>query len=166
MGIKGRGAVLRSVSQTIGLDGDKVVPSDDELAEEAGSAGRAGADKAINERVDKGIQAGVEQGVQKITSELTAGFLASQAQFPDEGQEMGPGGPEGAPAPPGGPGMGPGPGSGGPGMGGMDRMARQTQGSQPTPMSRQLAQPATVVGNQRLPPGPGGRMPPIGGGPG
>ena len=31
MGIMGRGAVLRSVSQTIGLDGDKVVPSDDEL---------------------------------------------------------------------------------------------------------------------------------------
>ena len=31
MGIKGRGAVLRSVSQTIGLDGDEVVPSDEEL---------------------------------------------------------------------------------------------------------------------------------------
>ena len=31
MGMAGRGTVLRSVSQTIGLDGEKVVPSDDEL---------------------------------------------------------------------------------------------------------------------------------------
>ena len=31
MGMKGRGSVLRSVSQTIGLDGEDVVPSDDEL---------------------------------------------------------------------------------------------------------------------------------------
>ena len=37
MGMKGRGAVLRSVSQTIGLDGEEVVPGDDELAEEAGA---------------------------------------------------------------------------------------------------------------------------------
>lgn len=30
-GIRGRAAVLRSVSQTLGLDGEKIVPSDDEL---------------------------------------------------------------------------------------------------------------------------------------
>src|SRR5262249_3715240 len=31
MGITGRGEVLRAVSQTIGLDGEKIVPNDDEL---------------------------------------------------------------------------------------------------------------------------------------
>jgi hypothetical protein len=33
MGTKGRAAVLRSVSQTIGLDGQEVVPDDDKLAQ-------------------------------------------------------------------------------------------------------------------------------------
>ena len=31
IGPRGRAAVLRSVAQTIGLDGDKIVPSDDDL---------------------------------------------------------------------------------------------------------------------------------------
>jgi hypothetical protein len=48
----------------------------------------------------------------------------------------------------------------------MDQAARQAQGNQPTPMSNQQTQPANVVGNQPLPPGPGGRPPVIGGGPG
>lgn len=46
MGTKGRGAVLRSVSQTIGLDGEAIVPSDDQLeamAAEQAQLAQAGA---------------------------------------------------------------------------------------------------------------------------
>src|SRR4029077_12445254 len=79
MGMKGRGSVLRSVSQTIGLDGDKVVPSEDELAKKQEQKDSQAQNQAINQRVDQGIQLGVQQGVSKISSELTAGFLAAQA---------------------------------------------------------------------------------------
>jgi hypothetical protein len=160
IGIAGRGAVLRSVSQTIGLDGDKVVPSDEALQkkQEAKEKNKQAAD--ISEQVDKGIQEGVEQGVRKITSELTSGFLASRAQLPEdpgmEGQEGGmPGQAQ--------------PGTGGPpGMGGSPggEQMRQAQGAQPSRMSNQLTQPQNVVGNQPKPPGPGGRPRPIVGGPG
>jgi hypothetical protein len=170
MGIKGRGVVLRSVSQTIGLEGEEVVPSDEELGKKQEAQKQKEQIKAINEQVDKGIQAGVEQGVQKIASELTAGFLASHAAMP--GEEA-PGGSSGAGTPSGGPGGGlPGAPPGPPGMGApprpanMDEAARQAQGAKPTPMSNAPALPANVVGNQRRPMQPGMRMPPIGGGPG
>jgi hypothetical protein len=172
MGISGRGTVLRSVSQTIGLDGEEVVPSDEELKKKQEKHEQNKQVQAINEQVDKGIQAGVEQGVQKIASELTAGFLASHAQMPEEPGAMG--GPPGQPgmpgpgAPPGGP-----PGASGmPGMGGpprpasMGEAANQARGNQPTPMSNAPAMPGNVVGLQRKPMGPGMRPPPIAGGPG
>jgi hypothetical protein len=174
MGITGRGAVLRSVSQTIGLDGEEVVPSAEELGKKQEAQKQKEQVKAINEQVDKGIQAGVEQGVQKIASELTAGFLASHAAMPGEepgGMAGGP--PGGAPAgPPGAlpgqpPGLGAGPGPGGPPRpAGMGEAARQAQGARPTPLSNQQAMPGNVVGNQRRPMQPGMRPPPIGGGPG
>ena len=104
IGITGRGAVLRSVSQTIGLDGDRVVPSDDKLQKKQDAKEKNQQQQAISEQVDKGIQEGVEQGVRKITSELTSGFLASHAQLPeDPGMEGGEGGPPGMGAPTGGP---------------------------------------------------------------
>ena len=161
MGLTGRGTVLRSVSDTIGLSGDKVVPSDAELAKKQEKQQESEQNKAINQKVDEGIQTGVELGVQKFTSELTTGFLASNAQMPGEGGGV-------PPSPGGSSGMGvpPGPsGAGGP-PGNMDQAARQAQGAQPTPMNRQLAQPSNVVGNQRQPPVPGQRLPPPGGGPG
>jgi len=170
IGIAGRGAVLRSVSQTIGLDGDKVVPSDEVLQKKQDAKEKEGQAREINERVDQGIQAGVEQGVKKITSELTSGFLASQAQMPEEpGMEGQPGmgGPPGMGPPPGQPGVpSPAASPGGPPGAAGDQMMRRMQGSQPTPLSNQKTQPADVVGNQPRPPGPGGRPRPIGGGPG
>jgi len=164
MGITGRGAVLRSVSQTIGLDGEEVVPSDEMLQKKQQQQQQNEQNKALSQKVDEGIQTGVELGVQKIASELTSGFLASHAAMP--GEE---GGAPGAASPGGPPGMGGGLPTG---MGGpppppnMAAAARQAQGAQPTPMSRQLALPANVVGNQPRPPVPGARIPPIGGGPG
>jgi hypothetical protein len=181
IGITGRGAVLRSVSQTIGLDGDKVVPSDEELQKKQEAKEKGKQQQDLTEQVDKGIQTGVELGVQKLTTELTQGFLASHVQMPEDpgapdgggapgGPGMGPppGGPPGTGAlgaPPGGPpGMGPPPG-GQPGGGGA-QMMRNMQGARPTPMSNQMTQPANVVGNQPGPMGPGGRPRPIIGGPG
>jgi hypothetical protein len=158
LGIGGRGEVLRSVAQTIGLDGGKVVPSAEELTkkQEAKEKGKQAQD--ISEQVDKGIQEGVNQGVQKITAELTAGFLASKAQMP--GDEMA--GPEAEAG--GQPGMGPPPG-GPPGMGGGPDAMRQMQGAKPTPMNNQTSQPVDMVGHQPQM-RPGMRPRPIVGGPG
>lgn len=176
MGITGRGVVLRSVSQTIGLDGERVVPADEVLQKKQDAKEKGKQTQDLSEQVDKGIQTGVELGVQKIASELTSGFLASHAQLP--GDEPGQGGPDGAPGmggqpggpPEGQPGMG-GPPGGPPGMGpppgGNGAMAmRRMQGAQPSRMNNQMTQPQNVVGNQPRPPGPGGRPRPIVGGPG
>jgi len=172
IGIAGRGEVLRSVSQTIGLDGGKVVPSAEELQKKQEAKEKGKQQQDIAEQVDKGIQQGVEQGVQRLTAELTQGFLASKAQMPgmpgeEGGMEGGspasdqggsPGGPPGGP-PGNQPGMGP------PPSGGGDQMFRNMQGNQPSRMSNQNSQPQDVVGNQpRI--GPGMRPRPIGGGPG
>jgi hypothetical protein len=151
MGTKGRGSVLRSVSQTIGLDGETVVPTDDELQKQQQAAQQGAEQQALNQKVEQGIQMGVQIGTQKIASELTAGLLAAQA-----GGIGGPPGAAGGPLnmPPGGPpGMPPNP-------------AAQAQGNQPSPMSNAPAQAANLLGNQQQPPGPGGRPAPIGGGPG
>lgn len=153
MGMAGRGTVLRSVSQTIGLDGDKVVPSEDELTKKQEQQDSQAANQAISQRVDQGIQLGVQQGVSKISSELTAGFLASQAQVP--------GGVPGGASPGGGT-----PPGGGPPGDSTAQDAAQAQGNQPTPLSNAPSQPANVVGNQPALPGPGARPPPVGGGPG
>jgi hypothetical protein len=158
MGMKGRGSVLRSVSQTIGLDGENIVPNDDELQKKQEQKDQQGQAQAINQRVDAGIQQGVQQGVSKISSELTAGFLASQAQVP--GGVPG-GAPPGGATPPGG-----GPPGGAPPGGPMAQGAAQAQGNQPTPLSNAPSQPANVAGNQPALPGPGARPPPVGGGPG
>jgi hypothetical protein len=147
MGIAGRGAVLRAVSQTIGLDGEEVVPDDAALQKLQQEQQQGGQQQPIVEQVDKGIQAGVELGTQKIVAELVASFLASHAQLPPDGA----GGPDGAP------GAAPAPSIG--------QAAAQAQGSQPTPMSNAQAQPANVAGNQPRPGPPGSRLAPIGGGP-
>lgn len=157
MGITGRGVVLRSVSDTIGLSSDKVVPTDAELAKKQAKQKEEGQNKAISEQVEKGIQTGVQMGVQSITKELTTGFLASQAAMPGEGglgHPSAPGGPQG-PGVPGGPPGAP-----------MDQMARQAQGAQPTPMNNAPAMAVDTVGNQRAPVRPGQRLPGPVGGPG
>jgi hypothetical protein len=154
IGPKGRGAVLRSVAQTIGLDGEDVVPSDDELEKQQQQAQQGAEQQALAQKVEAGIQMGVQLGTQKIASELTAGLLAQNA-VPGAGAPA-PGGPPNAPpgAPP----------AGGPP--GMNKAAAQAQGSQPSPMSNSPTQQANLMGNQPVPPGPGGRPPTPMGGPG
>ena len=144
MGMKGRGAVLRSVSQTIGLDGENVVPTDEELQKKQEAQDQQGQAQAINQRVDQGIQTGVQSGVQKIASELTAGFLASQAAMP--------GGPPGGAPPNGGA-----PPGGAPPGGAMARQAAMAQGTQASPGNQSPAgNLGAVVGNQPAQPPPQG----------
>jgi hypothetical protein len=158
MGIPGRGAVLRSVSQTIGLDGDTIVPSDEELQKKQAAnlqAQQQGPQQAIAQKVDQGIQQGVQQGVQKITDTMTETFLAPQVQMPGAA----PGGgsaPPGA-VPPGGP-----PGAA-PGGSPLAQAAAQGQGNQQPSLNQSQAPQTHVVGNQ---PAPGGPPPSPAGGPG
>jgi hypothetical protein len=157
IGLRGRGAVLRSVAKTIGLDGDTIVPSDDELEKQQAAQQQGAEQQALDKRVEQGVQMGVQLGTQKIASELTAGLLAAHgAGQPQLGAP---------PLPPGGAPAGP-PGAGSPG-GPMDQAARQAQGNQPSPTNNSPAgNLGNIVGNQPKPPGPGGRAPMPQGGPG
>ena len=85
MGIKGRAAVLRSVSTTIGMDGEVIVPSEDQIdkmvQQEQEQQQQGGGNLAA--KVEEGVQAGVKAGVSRISTELTAGLLASAAHMPE-----------------------------------------------------------------------------------
>jgi hypothetical protein len=83
VGIKGRGAVLRAVSQTIGLNGEEVVPSDDQLEQMQKAEQQQQAQGPVMEQVQKGVARGVEAGIQTITKELTAGEIAAQIGMPE-----------------------------------------------------------------------------------
>jgi len=145
VGLKGRGAVLRSVGQNIGITDEDIVPDDDVLEQRQQAAQQQGPQQAIAQKIDQGVAQGVQQGVQRITSELTSGILAQQQAMP-----------EGMPTHLGTlPGTGP-----------LAQAAAQAQGNQPTPFNQQNAQPTTLTGNQPKPPGPGARPPMPGGGPG
>src|SRR5215468_116825 len=84
MGITGRGEVLRAVSQDIGLDGEKVVPSEQEL-QAADQQQKQQAQQGGNfaQQVTKGMQEAAEAGVKRIGTELVAGLLAQQIGMPE-----------------------------------------------------------------------------------
>ena len=150
-GIKGRGAILRSISQTLGLPGEEVVPPEgvlERLQAQEQQQQQAGPWPQI---VDKGVQAGVEAGVKRIATELTAGGLAQQEGMP-----------EGMPTHIGTPGqpvtnneqmdLGH---NGGPLN--MNHAAAQAQGSQPPRPGGGMAPQTNLTGH---PPGPNARLSP------
>jgi hypothetical protein len=158
VGIKGRGAVLRSVANTIGLDGEEVVPSDDELEKLQKKAEESGQQQALEQRVDQGIQKGVQAAVTRIVTEVTAGLLAQKQQLPEGppvhlgtplpgmGGGPTPGGPPGAPpagvpAPAGGLPVGP----------PTPQDAARAQGMQPSPLAQGMGMQTNLTGNQRGP---------------
>jgi hypothetical protein len=174
VGIKGRAAVLRAVAATIGLDGEHLVPSAQELDQMERQAKQQNAQgtlptKIINDAVTKGAQAAIT----RVTTELMAAGLGQQ-----EGMPMGmpthigtpgsvgvPGTHVGQPgaAPP-----GPGPQGALPGPpaqmppGGLQRAAGQAQGNQPSPIAAQGGpQVANALSNQ-----PGPQAKPVSPGPG
>ena len=148
MGIVGRGKVLRSVSSTIGLQGEEIVPPDEQLEKMATAQqqqGQNGGD--LSKQVEEGIQKGVQAGVTRISTELTSGVLATRMGMP-EGPPAHIGTPEGPPQPQtNNPSTDLGPG------GDSARNAAAAQGSQHGPLvGGGMAPVANVVGNQ---PGPG-----------
>lgn len=137
VGIKGRAALLRNVATTIGMDGEEIVPNEDQIdkmvAEEAQQK-KQGDAAAIQQKVEEGIQKGVQAGVQRIATELTAGVLAQRARMP-EGMPTHIGTlPEGGPT---------------------DQDAAQGQGSKPSPLNNSMGPQTALVGNQ---PGPGAKQ--------
>ena len=84
VGLKGRAAVLRSVASTIGLDGEEIVPSEQQIEQmDQQQKQQAQQGGPLQQQVEKGVQQGVEAGVQRIATELTAGLLAERAQMPE-----------------------------------------------------------------------------------
>jgi len=142
MGITGRGAVLRSVSQDIGLDGEKVVPSEQEL-QAADQQQKQQAQQGGNfaQQVTKGMQEAAEAGVKRIGTELVAGLLAQQIGMP-----------EGMPTH-----LGTLPGQ--PGATPMGQAAAQAQGNQPSPPNQSPGPQTNLTGSQPAPSGPGARPP-------
>jgi hypothetical protein len=180
VGVKGRGAVLRSVSGTIGLDGEAIVPSDDELEKMQKEAKDQGQAQALDQRVNEGIQKGVQAATTRIVTEVVAGLLAQKQQLPEGAPTHigtlpmggGPGGPPNGGPPPGGPPPG-GPPPGGPPNGGpppgagvvpvgppTPQDAARAQGAQPSQLATGMGPQTNLTGNQR---GPGAI--PVGAGP-
>jgi hypothetical protein len=155
MGIKGRSVILRSVSTTIGMPGEEIVPPEDQIdkmvqqEQKKEQQGGGEIDAAVNKAVDMGVAAGVK----RIVTELTAGKLAMQEQMP-EGKPTHIGTPGGMST------------TNNPGMdlggeqqqssphptGSMAHNAAQASGAKPSPLSQSMGPQTHLTGNQ---PGPG-----------
>ena len=150
IGIRGRSSILRSVSTTIGMDGDEIVPSEQEIDKMvAQQKAQQQGGQPLDRQVQEGVAKGVEAGVQRISTELTAGLLAQHAQMP-EGMPTHIGTLPGGNEPPNtnNPSMDLGPGG---------DAARAAQGSQaPHGVGGGMAPTTSLTGNQPSPVGPGG----------
>lgn len=155
MGLKGRATVLRSVSTTIGMPGDDIVPTDDKLDQMEKEQQQQEESGGIDGMITKAVNTGVEAGVKRISTELTAGVLAARAnmgegppahvgtpgQFPEEA----PGGGQGSASDPG---MHA-------GMGGQAQDAAHAQGNQPGAPSNSMGPQTHLTGFGQ--PGVGGK---------
>jgi hypothetical protein len=142
VGLKGRANILRSVSSTIGLEGDEIVPNEDQIEKMQQQEQVQQQNGPMTEAVQKGVIAGAKMGVQSITKELTAGQIAAQMNVPE-----GPPAHIGTPEPP----QGGQPGSPQPGG---PALAQIGQGTKPAQIAshaqgpQSLAPHTNVVGNQ------------------
>jgi hypothetical protein len=165
VGMKGRATLLRAVSQQIGLPGEDVVPSEQDIEkmQEQEQQQQANGGGAIDQQVEQGVQAGVKAGVARIATELTAGVLASHAQMPEgPPAHIGTPGDMEQPGQPGQPGQSGQPATNNPSMN-LGQRAAVSQGTQQRSPAAGGMGPATanLVGNQ---PGPTAR--PLSPGPG
>ena len=157
MGLKGRGSVLRAVAATIGLDGEIIVPPDQQLDQMQKTQQQQQQQGPLTEQVNQAVTKGVAAGVQRITTELTAAQLGGT-----EGMPMGmpthigtPGGQQGAPGSAPVPGAHLGPQQAGGQQGGMQKAANRAQGTQQGPLAAGGGpQVANTLSNQ---PGPGAK---------
>lgn len=150
MGIKGRASVLRSVSTTIGMPGDEIVPPEsaiDRMVQQQQQQQQSGGNMA--QQVEKGVQQGIESGVKRIATELSAGQIAQQLNMP-EGPPAHVGTPESGAAG-GAPGMPP---QMHPNDGTIERNAAQAQGNQPSQLSNSMGPQTNLTSTG---PGPGAK---------
>jgi hypothetical protein len=156
MGIKGRATVLRSVSTTIGMPGEEIVPTDDQIDKMAQQQQQAEQTGPIEQEIQKAVQKGVAQGVQMIAKEMTAGQIA-----PMEGMAEGPPAHVGTPSTTNNPGMdlGQQPGQMPHPNDGTQQRAAAAQGNQPGQLSQAMGPQTHLTGNQ-----PGKGAMPVSGG--
>lgn len=148
VGVKGRGAVLRAVAQTIGLAGEEVVPPEEQLEKMQQQEMQQHQAGPMQQVIEQGVNKGVAAGVQRITTELTAGGIAADLHMP-EGMPTHIGTvPQGG-QPPGAPGMPP-PTS-------PAHAAAQGQGNQPPRPGGGMAPQTNLTGH---PPGPNAGLSP------
>jgi hypothetical protein len=83
MGLKGRAKVLDAVSQTIGMPGADLVPSDDKLEMMEKQQQQQQASGGIEQMINKKIDEGVAAGVKRIATDLAAGNLAAKMGVPE-----------------------------------------------------------------------------------
>jgi hypothetical protein len=83
MGIKGRGTVLRSVSTTIGLNGEEVVPNEDKLEQMERAQQHEQQGGSAAQQIEQGVSKGIGAAVTRITTELAAGEIAEQLGMPE-----------------------------------------------------------------------------------
>ncbi len=145
MGIKGRATVLRSVSNTIGMPGEEIVPDEDQIDKMVQTQAKEAETASIDEAVNKAVAAGVEAGVKRITTEITAGKLAMKQEMPmgnpaHIGTPSGDGNPNTPEPHMSSPGMSAGPPN--------DGDARQAQGSKPEQLSKSMGPQTHLTGVQ------------------
>lgn len=145
VGLQGRAAILRSVSQTLGLPGEEIVPTDKELAQRQTQQAQQQANAPITKAVQDGVVSGVTLGAQAIVKEILATHVPEQIQAGAATQSPLGGG--AATPPPGSPSS-------------MQQAAAQAQGMQPTPPQEGGPQTNTVGAGQG--PGTGSSQPSAG----
>lgn len=148
MGMKGRATVLRSVSSTIGMPGEDIVPPEEMIEKMQQSQEKDAQSGEIDAAVNKAVAAGVEAGTKRIVTEITAGRLAMKQEMPlgnpthigtPDGENGSGGGPEGA---------------GQHSDGGTHAgMAAQAQGMQPPRSNGSMGPQTHLVGSQPKNPG-------------
>jgi len=151
IGMKGRAEVLRSVSDTLGMNGDRIVPPEDVLEKMEKEQQQQEQAAPLHQAIDEGVTKGVKAGVQRITTELTSAGIALQ-----EDMGMGPPahiGTEGAADHPPAQANGGQPGAGTGTTKTISQGAAKAQGSQPSKPSGSMGPQTHLLGNQ---PGPGG----------
>lgn len=80
VGLKGRAAILRSVSTTIGLPGEEIVPDEKAMDQMEQQQKQQQSSQPITDAVQKGVTAGVTAGAQAIVSEVVKAHIPEQIQ--------------------------------------------------------------------------------------
>jgi hypothetical protein len=81
IGIKGRAEVLRSVSDTLGMQSARIVPTEDALEKMQQDQQKQEENGPLHQEIDEAVTKGVGAGIKRIATELTAAGLAMEEQM-------------------------------------------------------------------------------------